>query len=81
MPSDLSTAIRTIFPKHPSKSLARLMNVSYHTAHGWIYRDAPRYENLSERRRELARVLLDEMNQQDAERDAIRLRLTAWVES
>lgn len=66
-----ATVIRAVFPRHPVKRLARLLGLPIGTAHEWTYR------NLSaNRRRELARALLDEFDRQDREeRAALRRQL------
>lgn len=69
-----AVAIRTIFPKHAPKLLARSMGVPPGTAHEWFYR---RFS--SSRRAELAKALLSEMDRQDVERSALRRRLAEWA--
>lgn len=67
-------AIKTIFPKHTRKFLAGCMGVPIGTAREWLY---GRFSNC--RRRELARQLLAEMDQQDRERSVVRRLLVKWA--
>lgn len=66
--------IRAVFPRHPVKSVARLLGLSISAAHEWTYR---RLSNA--RRRELAEALLQEMDRQEVARTALRRRLAAWA--
>ena len=67
--------VRAVWPRHAMKRLAAGMDVSLHTARGWLHRTfvngiAPR------RRRELALLLLAELDAQEPNRAALRGRLT-----
>jgi hypothetical protein len=64
-PREIAAAVRTVFPKHTPKMLARTAGVPIATAKEWLYR---RFSG--ERRRELARLLLAELDRQDAEERA-----------
>lgn len=64
--------IRAALPGNTRKRLARLMGVSPNTAKHWLYSGPGR-----DRARELARVLLDEMDREDrTTRAAARRQLT-----
>lgn len=66
--------IRGIYPRHPMKRLAHTMRVPVDTARHWLYR---RFS--SDRRCELARALLAEMDRQDVSRTAWRRQLVRWA--
>lgn len=54
--------IRAVLRPHATKRLARLMDVPVRTAKHWLY-----YGPAAARRRELALILLAEMDREDAE--------------
>src|SRR5436305_12986366 len=72
--SAAAEAIHAVFPRHPVKRLARLLGLPLGTAHEWCYRHLS-----SARRRELARALLREMDEQDVARTALRRQLATWA--
>jgi transposase-like protein len=61
-----AAVIRAVLPGHTVKRLARLMGVSPETAKHWL-----QYGPAFRRRRELARVLEQELDRQDAEERAL----------
>jgi hypothetical protein len=69
-----AAAIRAVYPRHTMKSLARKMGVPLDTARHWLYR----HFNTAQRR-ELARALLKEMDEQDVGRSALRRTLAEWA--
>ncbi len=68
-------AIRAIYPRDTLKRLARSLRMPIGTARHNLYQKFS-----SQRRREMARALLVEMDMQDVERTAIRRRLAEWAE-
>ncbi|HEX3884774.1 MAG TPA: hypothetical protein VHW66_19125 [Stellaceae bacterium] len=66
--------VRAVYPRHPMKRLAGAMSVPLDTARHWLYRRLS-----GARRRELALVLLAELDRQDVERSSIRRRLAEWA--
>lgn len=70
----ISEIARAVHPRDTLKWLARRLDVPIGTARHWLY-----VKFSSDRRRELARALLDEMDQQDLERSAIRRTLARWA--
>jgi hypothetical protein len=74
--SDMSEAdaIRRVYQRHAMKRLAGSMGVPLDTARHWLYR---RFSN--ERRRELARALLAQMDAEEVGRSALRRRLAQWA--
>ena len=69
-----AAAMRAVYPRHTMKRLAVAMNVPLDTARHWLFR------KMSDgRRRELALMLLKEMDEQEVERTAVRYRLAQWA--
>jgi len=66
-------AIRAVYPRHSMKRLARSMGVPLDTARHWLYRHFNEAQ-----RKELARALLKEMDEQDVGRGALRRILAEW---
>lgn len=66
-------AIRAVYPRHSLKRLAGAMGVPTDTARHWLYR----HFNPAQRK-ELARALLAEMDEQEVGRSAVRRRLAEW---
>lgn len=69
-----AAAVRAVFPRNTMKRLARLMGVPLDTARHWLYRHFN-----PQQRKELAKALLKEMDEQELERSAIRRRLAEWA--
>jgi hypothetical protein len=67
-------AIRAVWPRNTMKLLARAMGWPLDTARHNLYRKFS-----SARRRELARILLDEMDREDVPRTARRRLLAEWA--
>jgi hypothetical protein len=67
-------AIRAVYPRHTMKRLALATGAPIDTARHWLYRRLS-----SDRRRELARELLAELDEQDVQRSALRRQLVRWA--
>lgn len=67
-------AIRAVCPRHSMKWLARTLGVPLDTARHWLYRHFNGVQ-----RKELAKALLKEMDEQDAGRSTLRRTLAEWA--
>ena len=67
-------AIRAVYPRNAMKRLARCMSVPVDTARHWLFRHFS-----AARRQELARALLQEMDEQEVSRSAVRRQLAIWA--
>lgn len=75
-PVNEADAIRAVYPRHSMKWLARKMGVPLDTARHWLYRHFNEAQ-----RKELAKALLKEMDEQDVQRSALRRTLAEWAAS
>ena len=71
----LRSYMRSIFPGGTVKRISRLLNVPIKTASHWVY-----VRVSTQRGRELAVKLLEELDRQDRERDEIRRQLRQILE-
>lgn len=66
--------VRAVYPRNTMKRLARTAGAPIDTARHWLYRHFSPAQ-----RKELARALLAEMDEQEVGRTVVRRRLAEWA--